>query len=216
MSVFWAKLISDDYEKKKIINVLQNLRTPRDELYKIEIRKLEDKYTLLVLEHEAALKSIESFQNIKLKMDKYEEIDLKELITNELVNIRALKDTYESHIMARHSSSISELKKLAIEYKEMTIHFKKLDKLLSLSFDAAEMQETVLIGVKESLEEIKGSVKKLVTSGSQGLTKLIEKIVSHPVFLRGKRVPMLTYLAFRVYRKRAGCCFSDLQLVDKC
>ena len=135
-----------------------------------------------MLEHEAALKSIESFQNIKLKMDKYEEIDLKELITNELVNIRALKDTYESHIMARHSNSISELKKLAIEYKEMTIHFKKLDKLLTLSFDAAEMQETVLLSAKESLDEIKGSMKKLVTSGSQGLNKLIEKIVSRVLF----------------------------------
>jgi hypothetical protein len=132
----------------------------------------------LVLEHEAALKSIESFQNIKLKLDKYEEIDFKELITNELVNIRALKDTYESHIMARHSSSISELKKLAIEYKEMTIHFKKLDKLLSLSFDAAEMQETVLLSVKESMEDIKSSMRKLVSNGAQGLNKLTEKIVS--------------------------------------
>ena len=179
MSSFWLEVnAADDYEKKKIINVLQNLRTPRDELYKIEIRKLEDKYALLVLEHEAALKSIESFQNIKLKMDKYEEIDLKELITNELINIRALKDTYESHIMARHSSSISELKKLAIEYKEMTIHFKKLDKLLGLSFDAAEMQETVLLTVKESLEDIKGNMRKIVTAGSQGLNKLIEKIVN--------------------------------------
>ena len=179
MSSFWLEInAEDDYEKKKIINVLQNLRTPRDELYKIEIRKLEDKYALLVLEHEAALKSIESFQNIKLKMDKYEEIDLKELITNELINIRALKDTYESHIMARHSSSISELKKLAIEYKEMTIHFKKLDKLLGLSFDAAEMQETVLLTVKESLEDIKGNMRKIVTAGSQGLNKLIEKIVN--------------------------------------
>jgi hypothetical protein len=61
------------------------------------------------------------------------------MITNELINIRALKDTYESHIVARHTSSIQELKKLAIEYKEMTIHFRKLDRLLSLSFGAAEM-----------------------------------------------------------------------------
>lgn len=135
----------DDYEKKKIINALQNLRTPRDELYKTEIRKLEDKYALLVLEHEAALKSIQSFQNVKVQVDKYEEIDLKEMITNELVNIRALKDTYESHIVARHTSSIQELKKLAVEYKQMTIHFRKLDKLLTLSFDAAETQENVML-----------------------------------------------------------------------
>jgi hypothetical protein len=59
-----------------------------------------------VLENEAALKSIDSFHNIKIKLDKYEEIDLKEMITNELVNIRALKDTYENHIVLRHTSSI--------------------------------------------------------------------------------------------------------------
>jgi uncharacterized membrane-anchored protein YhcB (DUF1043 family) len=139
---------------------------------------LEDRYALLVLEHEAALKSIESFQSVKIQVDKYEEIDLKEMITNELVNIRALKDTYESHIVSRHTSSIQELKKLAVEYKEMTIHFRKLDKLLTLSFEAAEMQESVMITVRDSVTDIKNNLKKMVSTGTSGLNKLVEKIVS--------------------------------------
>lgn len=146
-------------------------------MYKAEIRRLEDKYALLALEHQSAIKSIQSFENVKIALDQFEEIDLKQLITNELVNIRALKETYESHSMARHTSSMSELKKLAIEYKEMTLYFRKLDTLLALTFDVSEAHTEIIKVVDETMKEFKMSIKRIVTNGSRTQTKVMQKIV---------------------------------------
>ena len=148
-------------------------------MYKAEIRKLEDKYALLALEHESALKSIESFDLIKIKLDKYDHLDLKQLITNELINIRALKDTYESHIVARHSSSISELKKLALDYKEMTFYFRKLDSLLGMTFDVSEAQTEVFKVVEGSLIDFKTSIKRLLSAANKHRTNIMEHIVNN-------------------------------------
>lgn len=63
----------------------------------------------------------------------------------------------------------------------MTIHFRKLDKLLTLSFETAEMQESIMQTVKESVVDIKMCLKKLVSTGSSGLNKLMEKIVSFEI-----------------------------------
>lgn len=156
---------------------MKNLRTPRDEMYKAEIRRLEDKYAILALEHQSALKTIESFENVKVAINQYEEIDLKQLITNELVNIRALKDTYESHSVARHTSSISELKKLAIEYKEMTLYFRKLDTLLALTFDVNEAHTEVIKVVDETMKDFQQGIKKILSYGTRAQTKIMEKIV---------------------------------------
>ena len=169
----------DDYEKKKIIECLAKLRTPRDEMYQTEIRRLEDKYALLALEHDAAIKSIESFESIRLKLDNYCEIDIKELITEELENIRNLKDRYETHVVTRHNSTISELKKLAIEYKEMTMWFKRLDGLLGMTFEVGEGINDVFSVVEESMKDFKFCVKKLLSGGnSRDNSKIMQKIVS--------------------------------------
>lgn len=167
----------DEYEKKQIIKALKSLRTPRDEMYKTEIRKLEDNYALLAMEHQSALKTIESFDNVRVAINKYDEIDLKQLVTNELANIRALRDTYESHSVARYSTSISELKKLAIEYKEMTLYFRKLDTLLALTFDVSEAHTEVIKVVDDTMKEFRNGIQNIMASGTKAQTKIMEKIV---------------------------------------
>ena len=55
------------YEKKKIIDCMERLRTPRDEIYQAEIQKLKDKFKLLAIENQTCWKAVVIF-NRKLTL----------------------------------------------------------------------------------------------------------------------------------------------------
>jgi len=107
-----------------------------------------------------------------------DEIDMRDIALNELINLRALRDSYEAKLISQHSEYSGSLKKLAVEYKEITFYFGKLEELVKLSIEGSEATHSIVTGVNQFLKDTHSAIKTLSEKDSvKDSARLISKIV---------------------------------------
>ena len=77
--------------------------------------------------------------------------------------------------MAVHSKYTGSIKELAVDYKEITLHFGKLEELVKISLENSEMHHDISLTVNNLLKDTKMMMKHIQ---GQNTKEISEKIIS--------------------------------------